>query len=109
MRNVFILEHHIEGSKEDNRLFFWAKKIEGLGYEVSQIWESSDRYDCGCCDPDKGINFSMKNENNEGILLMLYSGCDDNADIRLEVDYDFLTQQGYIHLVDSLINERITL
>ena len=96
MRSMFVLETIDSDNNIDNRLFGWAKKIEGLGYEVSQIWEEDVS---SCEDCNKGINFSMINSNLEGILLIT----DQEKTIWVEVDEDFLTKEGYINFIKQLI------
>lgn len=96
MRSIFVVETVREENKIDKKLFEWAKKIENLGYEVSQIWED----DVSCSEEcNKGMSFSMKNSDIEGILLIT----DQDKAIWVEVEEDFLTKEGYAKFIHKLI------
>ena len=96
IRSMFVVETVSKENNIDKRLFEWAKKIEDIGYEVSQIWED----DISCSEECyKGINFSMKNSDLEGILLIT----DKDKTIWVEVDEGFLTKEDYVKFIHKLI------
>lgn len=94
MRNVCVLET-FGGSELDNKLFQWAKRVESLGYEVSQIWEAEYPDEV---DAVKGINFRAINEHSENMYL-----CATDTSIYIETEKDFFTSDGYIKFLEQLM------
>ena len=95
MNNIYVLERLTEETNSDNALFQWAKKIESIGYIVSQIWETEypNKEDI----PEKGINFKHKVDGIEIIFLCLT----DNS-VYVEIEDGTFDDSAYIVFLNKL-------